>query len=117
MLTYIPSSKEAYLRRGFDHAKLIAKDISHLLQVDVIDTFEPPSSKDQRELGRSQRSLNLEGKFQLKDSVKSAISRVFDNIILIDDVFTTGATLNNASLMLKTCGFSTIYCANFSRTF
>lgn len=53
-------------------------------------------SKTQKKLGKAERKINLSGSFF--DTKKSHLKR---NIILLDDVFTTGATINECSLILK----------------
>ncbi|MDO5426631.1 MAG: hypothetical protein Q4F54_02445 [Coriobacteriia bacterium] len=116
-LTYIPSTKDAVLRRGFDHAKLTAEELASLLNVKLICAFAPPSNEDQRNLGRNQRLLNISNKFMVTKDLKTTLESGFRSAILIDDVFTTGATLYSASQVLKDAGASHVFCANFSRTF
>ena len=116
-LTYIPSTKDAVLRRGFDHAKLTAEELASQLNVKLICAFAPPSNEDQRNLGRSQRILNISNKFVVTKDLIYALNSGYSEAVLIDDVFTTGATLFSASQVLKEAGASHVFCANFSRTF
>lgn len=117
MLTFIPSTKEAFTKRGFDHCEVLAKALAKYLGIELLYAFKRPKSIDQRTLGRKLRMQNLDKKFEVLDKQISSLNCENTNIILIDDVFTTGSTLNTACTTLKNCGFSTIYCVNFSRTF
>lgn len=117
LITYIPSSYEAILKRGFDHSQLTAKYVCMNTNTKLLCSFNTPANKDQRKLDRRQRSINLSGKFITTPEAKSALDLGFNTVILIDDVLTTGATINAASLALKKIGFTKIYCVTFSRTF
>ena len=116
-LTYIPATKEAFNKRGFDHCEVLALALANRLGVKLLRTFKRPKSVDQRNLGRKLRMQNLAGRFEILNKDFSRFTRPKTKIILIDDVFTTGSTLNTACQTLKSHGFSTIYCVNFSRTF
>lgn len=116
-IVYIPSSKEAVTRRGFDHCELLANELSSILKISYIKCFERPKSKDQRKLGRTERVKNLKDMFALSTNAKKLISENNLSIILIDDVYTTGSTLNSAAKELKNFGANKIYCITFARTF
>lgn len=116
-IAYIPSSKDAVTRRGFDHCELLAKELSAILKIPYIKCFESPKSKDQRNLGRIDRAKNLKGIFSLLKNARNFMNDSNPNIILIDDVYTTGSTLNSAAKVLKNSGANKIYCITFARTF
>jgi ComF family protein len=65
----------------------------------------------QHALGVYERKVNLEGSFKVPDSLKTAGK----NILLIDDVWTTGNTLNEISRVLKKCGAQKIYLLTIAR--
>jgi competence protein ComFC len=65
----------------------------------------------QQNLGMYERKVNLEGVFKAVDMLK-----VFNkNILIIDDVWTTGNTLNEISKALKKCGAQKIYLLTIAR--
>ena len=105
-LTYIPSSKNAYNKRGYDHAKILAETFSEISGKPVIEIFDRPTTLDQRKLTKSERSQNI--KIKVKNSPPC------NSILLIDDVYTTGATLNACASQLKV---NNIYALTFTRTF
>lgn len=109
-ITFIPSTKNAFRTRGFDHGELLAHQLAQSIESIVIPLFERPSSKDQRALSRQGRITNMGNRFKLltpKD--------IPQRILLIDDVYTTGATLYAASQTLKSHGCEEVFCATFAR--
>jgi len=65
----------------------------------------------QHNLGLYERKVNLEGVFKAASSLKADNK----NILLIDDVWTTGNTLNGISQALKKCGAKNIYLLTIAR--
>ena len=94
-ITYIPSSLKAYVRRGFDHCELVARCLSRYTHIPVKRLLNRPKTADQRMLTGKQRVENLQGAFSCRSS-----GEAFGHILLIDDVFTGGATVGNASKAL-----------------
>lgn len=66
----------------------------------------------QTELGAKQRWTNMEGAFKIKNSADVSGK----SIVLIDDLFTTGATLHSAAQVLKTAGAVRVAVLTFSIT-
>lgn len=102
-LTYVPASPEALRRRGFDHMERVALLCGRRLGLPVVRALA--SSKgtlDQRDLGRGERLANRSGSFALAEGIGADGDAVCmpRRVILIDDVFTTGATASAASRVL-----------------
>ena len=95
----VPLSKKRLRQRGFNQAELIARYLPGDVRTDIlykkIHTDSQVSIKDKED-----RLTNLSGSFALKnpEAVKER------NIILIDDVCTTGATIEEARKTLKEAG-------------
>lgn len=90
----VPLSKERIRKRGFNQSLLIGwgmlgKKLNDQVIVRIKDT------KPQTELNQKQRWENVKEAFRLKFQVKEK------NILVIDDVMTTGATLNEIAKLLK----------------
>jgi predicted amidophosphoribosyltransferase len=66
----------------------------------------------QTELGSKQRWTNMEGAFRIKNS-KDVTGK---SVVLIDDLFTTGATLHSAAAALKTAGAAQVGVLTFCMT-
>ena len=109
-ISFVPATLAAYRHRGFDHAGLIACELAALLGVECVELLERPRTRDQRRLAAAQRIANLAGSFHaLKDA------RIPARVLLIDDVYTTGATLCAASDALAAAGTKEIRCLSFAR--
>lgn len=100
-LVPIPSSPAAYRRRGRSFIREITIDIAKRTGLPQSDCLELQRKvRDQSELNATARSENIQGAFRLK---KGAFPR--GDLILIDDVVTTGATMREAARALTSQGF------------
>lgn len=83
------SSKEH--KRGYNQAAVICDGMATVMQIKVLNNvvMRPEETESQTRKGRVQRWQNMEGKFRLVDG--AAIEN--KHVLLIDDVVTTGATL------------------------
>lgn len=109
-ITYIPATEEALRRRGFDHMRNIAEELSALTGLRLCDVFAPPASSDQRKLSRRRRIENMSSTIKL-----AANCDIPRECILIDDVCTTGSTLFAAADALKDAGCEKVYALTFGR--
>lgn len=106
ILIPIPLSKKRYRERGFNQSeilcqKLIEIDQNKYLKLEKNILIKIKETEHQARIGdRRHRLKNLSGSFAVKNG--EVIKR--KNIILIDDVTTTGATLNEAKKILKSFG-------------
>lgn len=93
--------------RGFNQSELLAKDIADTFQMEMaLDVIERTGNAvpqaDIKE--REERLKNLNGIFGVKNGIRIAGRE----ILLIDDVCTTGATLNECAKVLKASGASKV---------
>ena len=100
-LVPVPSSKQSQRRRGRSFIVDLTKTISRQTGIAMNDCLQVARRvSDQSGLTRGQRISNMRGAFSLKPGV---ILR--GDLILIDDVVTTGATLQDAARALNSQGF------------
>ncbi len=98
----IPLSATRERERGFNQTKLIAEELSPLISVSILQgglvriKHNTPQSKIR---GRKERLLNIAGAFSANAEL---VAR--KNIILLDDVITSSATMFEASRALKSAG-------------
>lgn len=83
--------------RGFNQSELIAGELARQLDIAFIDPLKRrKNTASQAELSGYERELNMKGAFELRGN--ASVEGL--TIILVDDQFTTGATMNNAAGVL-----------------
>lgn len=110
---YVPRSKKALRQYGFDQAALLAKCLSDELNVPVCPALcrsreKPP----QKLLSAAQRRRNIRDSF----TVKAGILGDAQNALLVDDVVTTGATVDECAALLRKAGVKTVHIACIAKT-
>jgi ComF family protein len=108
----VPTAPSRIRQRGFDHTKLIAKQISSIHNGVKFQTLLGRTS-NVRQLGssRNQRMKQMEQEFYVKQP-KNIEGRT---ILLVDDIMTTGASLSSASKALKKAGAKRVYAVVFAQ--
>lgn len=106
----IPASPSAVLRRGFEHVAHVAMAFGALTGLPVLDALEARPRRDQRRLSREARRANARASIRVVRGV--AVPR---RLLLLDDVFTTGATLDAAVLALRAAGAEEVRCIAAAR--
>lgn len=109
-ITFVPATASSLRKRGFDHAELLAGELARKLERPVVPLFLRPGSVDQRNLAREERFANMRHRIVVSDKAS-----VPESPLLVDDVFTTGATLFAACEALQAHGTRNIRCATFAR--
>jgi len=102
----VPLHKTKMRERGFNQAELLArrlaKNTNCPLCTDAIKRIKPTIS--QTGLSKTKRFTNIRGAFKITDN--NAVGG--KNILLIDDVFTTGSTINEAAKTLLKSGAKSV---------
>ncbi len=109
----IPLHSKKLRERGWNQAELIARELGSLLRVPVqTDALvRVKNTLSQSSLSRAERLANMRGAFV--DRSNSALKDKI--VVLVDDVMTTGATLEQAVVALKLCGAVEIRSLVFAR--
>jgi ComF family protein len=93
------------LRRGYNQTLLLAQIISEETGIPMKDMLKRvKNTKTQTRLTESEREKNVLNAFTLQTNNIEGL-----NVLLIDDVLTTGATLNECARMLKHAGAAEVY--------
>ena len=108
-ITCVPRAKKSVVIYGYNQAESLAKLVAEYSGIKFERALRQKrfakSQAEQKTLGRTDRFLNVQGKF----SVSNNIDIKGRNIILIDDVATSGATLSECAGVLKEAGANKIY--------
>jgi predicted amidophosphoribosyltransferase len=109
-LTFVPGDPERSLKRGQNAAEALARELGGLWSLPVRRVLLRSSpARPQRGLSRDERRRNVRGSF--------AASRApAERVGLVDDVYTTGATVGAAATELRHAGARTVHVVTFART-
>lgn len=103
-VTSVPMHKKDYRDRGFDQAAGLAKDLARILDVPYGVLLQKIiRTEPQKEMTAIRRRGNLLGVF---DAVAPVTGQ---RILLVDDVITTGSTLDECAKVLKIYGAEEVY--------
>jgi competence protein ComFC len=98
--------KKRLRRRGYNHAELLAEGLSESLGLKLMEVLQRTrETKSQFGLKLKERKENVKDAFML--NTKYSILNV--NILLVDDILTTGSTLFEATNILKRNGAKKVY--------
>jgi ComF family protein len=98
----VPLHKLKERSRGFNQSAIISNIISKILNIKSYDNIlirfinNPPQANQEDIQKRQQNAQNI---FKINENLKETVKN--KNIILVDDVFTTGSTLNECTKILK----------------
>ena len=109
VICFVPATATAYARRGFDHMELVAKELAAFLQLPVLDVLARHNARDQRALGRKERALNLAGTIEVLSDVHGL------NVLLADDVITTGSSVRACAEALLARGAASVTACSLAR--
>jgi ComF family protein len=113
LLIPVPLHIKRLRERGFNQSLLLAKEIGRKYRIPVNFSLLKRSkfTLTQTGLNKAEREKNIKGAFAVTDEKKIADK----NIILIDDVYTTGATINECSRVLLKAGAQKVAVLTLSR--
>ncbi len=97
----VPMDSKKERIRGFNQSELIAESLSEHINVPVKGLLSKVGkTKDQKRLNRQQRAQNLAKVFNVADGC----DRMPERVLIVDDIFTTGSTVNACAMALKKAG-------------
>ena len=107
LVTFVPTSSQHVRRRGFDHALLIAGKVAEKLDTKLVKSLYRQKNIQQIGASRFIRKRQTHGLFRV--ATPNVVCGA--KILLIDDVISTGATIEEAAMTLKQAGAKRIYVA------
>ena len=104
----IPLHEGKFKKRGYNQSKLLAEGLAKRFNASVIDCLKRVKpTKTQVGLTKDERRKNIEQAFALQGTVSEL--QKYQQVFLIDDVVTSGATLQEAAKVLKKAGFAKVW--------
>lgn len=115
MIVPIPITDKKMRERGYNQSELIAKELRFLAGKPYINALvKTHDTEEQKALTKAaDRKTNVTGTFAVSRKCPDISGK---NILLIDDVCTTGSTLSEAAKTLKEGGAGKVYAASFAKT-
>lgn len=112
-VTSVPLHFKKLKERGFDQSYLIAEETARCLGLPMLvgALTRVRETPPQASMKRSDRIENVKGAFQAMNPERVGGK----NILVVDDVFTTGATSNEATRILKKAGTDKVYVFTLAR--
>ena len=111
LIVPVPLHPDKLLKRGFNQAELLGEEISSLLKIpmDAELVRRVRATRAQKELGAYERRKNLKKAFKIgQNDVK------LNTVIVVDDIFTTGSTIDEVARVLKEAGAKRVYAATLA---
>ncbi|MBN2401082.1 MAG: ComF family protein [Spirochaetes bacterium] len=116
VVTCVPINRKKKAERGFNQSEVIARELAKNIQKAYHPFLrEKHNYKTQRKLGYRDRFLNILGRYAVKNPDLNRKYIKGKKIIIIDDVFTTGATINECARILKSFGADRVYSLTIAR--
>lgn len=111
----VPPSLERLIKIRFDQAEALAKNLAHKMGVKYVKRSmkRVRLTKKQSELSKSDRFENLEGAFAVRPHKTMFEGK---NVLVIDDVSTTGSTINECARVIRSTGAAIVCGAAIART-
>lgn len=106
-VSFVPLGKNRLLERGYNQSELIARHISKIINIPLIENIiiRKKESKPLSMIkGKELREKAIKNAFKINQKYEFDNNKKI-NILIIDDVFTTGSTLNEMSLELRKLDF------------
>jgi len=110
VITYVPMWPKREKERGFNQAELIARKLSRLLSLPIQPLLEKVrDNRTQVGLNPKEREENVRGVF------RTCSMSTIEQVLLVDDVYTTGATARECVKVLRKAGVKNVWVFTIAR--
>lgn len=107
----VPIHQRKMIKRGYNQAELIARELAKNIGIPVDNNLliRVVNTKPQKEMTKAERKKNLEKAFKIATNVVE-----YNKVILVDDIYTTGSTIDECARILRGSGVSQVYFVSLS---
>jgi predicted amidophosphoribosyltransferase len=117
LVTWVPCHRTAQRMRGYNQAEVFARELASgprpLARAGLVR--KTTATKHQKGLGRAGRQDNLRGVFAIDEREMARLPAQTEALVLVDDVYTTGATAREVCSILTAGIRLPVYVFTFSR--
>jgi ComF family protein len=114
-ITFVPLSEKRELERGFNQAEQMARDLGRKLRLPVVPLLQRQRHTEKQSLkSRSSRLEDLQDVFSLIPEAPKQIQTP-SRIYVVDDVYTTGSTLNQCAKTIRSRLDAEVYGVTWAR--
>jgi competence protein ComFC len=111
VITYVPIHEKKELSRGFDQSEVTANYLAKVTKKKAICLLKrEKETKSQTKLNKEERFLNVRSAFSFFHKEE------FKKVIIVDDVWTSGATMKECAKVLKRNGAKSVWGFTLART-
>jgi ComF family protein len=117
VLIPVPIHAKKFRERGYNQSEELAKELAKIIKIPVISNFliKTKNTNSQAELSKIEREKNLFGAFAINQNFEKNGFTHFSKIFLVDDVYTTGCTMQECAKTLRKAGFKNIWGLTLAR--
>ncbi|WP_103203553.1 ComF family protein [Herbinix hemicellulosilytica] len=110
-LVPVPLHKSKYRERGYNQAEILARSIGKELNIPVLPDLLVRNKKTlpQKQLSDKERLKNLREAFEINKAYDENKISKLNRLMLVDDIYTTGSTIEACASVLKQKGISCVY--------
>ncbi len=112
IITYPPGTRQRIRRYGFDQSRQLTEKLSKYTGIPRVGCFKRVGHTMQKTLNAAERRMNAEHAYILRRDCNVQGKKV----LLVDDVITTGATVNACACLLKQAGAEKVFPVSIART-
>jgi len=111
VLIPIPLDKKKMKIRSYNQSEELAKELADILRVPALSDvlIKTKSTKPQMELKKEEREKNLLNAFAINKNCARPGLTQFSKIFLVDDVYTTGSTMEECARVLRNAGAKSVW--------
>lgn len=106
LIVPVPLSAKKMRKRGYNQAEIFAKRLAELVGLPCGGRLlvRTRDTAPQKQLSAQERKNNLKNAFKIRENIVN-----LKRVLLVDDIYTTGSTIDAASLALKQAGVKEVY--------
>ena len=114
-VVFVPMTKREYRRRDYNQSEWLAREVARCLHLPVWEALlKIMETKPQKSLSAERRSGNLRGTMEVAEPFRARVKGA--HLLLVDDLATTGSTVQECALMLKLYGAESVHAVTLART-